>query len=142
MRGRRSSPVFRDDRLPLGRGSVHLRPSLVALDSRGPAPSTVPRDSSSPPCLGMRRQVTWAERGRGRDEASNPSPPPPGQDSSVLILKVLGTISAAQIRGEEGFWNNQSISPSCASVLNPLVSQAARRSREACVCYSNDAGLA
>lgn len=63
--------MFRDNRLPLGRGSVHLRPSLVALDSRGPAPSTVPRDSSSPPCLGMRRQVTWAERGRGGDEASN-----------------------------------------------------------------------
>lgn len=90
----------------------------------------------------MRRQVTWAERGRGRDEASNPSPPPPGQDSSVLILEVLGTISAEQIRGEEGFWNNQSISLSCAPVLNPLVSQAKRRSREACVCYSNDAGLA
>lgn len=93
--------MFRDDRPPLGRGSVHLRPSLVALDSGGPAPSTSPRDSSSPPFLGMRRQVTWTER--ERDEASNPSPPPPGQDSSVLILKVLGTVSAAQIGGEEGF---------------------------------------
>ena len=67
----------------------------MALDSGGPAPSTSPRDSSSPPFLGMRRQVTWTERERERDEASNPSPPPPGQDSSVLILKVLETISAA-----------------------------------------------
>ena len=52
MRERRSFPVFGDDRIPLGRGSVHLRPSLVALDSRGPALSTVPRRLLLPSLLG------------------------------------------------------------------------------------------
>lgn len=44
--------MFGDDRIPLGRGSVHLRPSLVALDSRGPALSTVPRRLLLPSLLG------------------------------------------------------------------------------------------
>lgn len=112
--------VFRNDRPQLGRGSVHLKPSLVALDSpppfppppRGPAPSTLP-----PLSLVMLRR---SPRSPGEVRQATLDPLPPGQDSSILILNVL-EISFAQPGGEVGSWSHQSLGPSSVSGARPRV---------------------
>lgn len=80
-------PLFRNDLLQLGRDSVHLRPTLVALDPEGSALGTVPWRLPLLPFFG------YVEAGYPRSrkgKAGNPAPP--GQDSSILILNVLRLI--------------------------------------------------
>lgn len=70
----RSSPVFRGRWFHLGRSSVHLRPSLVALDSKRSSSQYCPPEdlSSLPAWVGGGRSPGLREGGEG--DKSNPSP--------------------------------------------------------------------
>lgn len=63
------TPLFRNDHLQLGRDSVHLRPTLVALDPEGSALSTVPWRLPLLPFFGY-VEAGYLRSGKGK--AGNP----------------------------------------------------------------------
>lgn len=95
---------------------MHLTPTLVVLDPGDPAPITVPWG------LPLLPRLDYVESGHLRSlrgKAGNPSFPPPGQDSSILILKVLGMISSSQMEMRRGLGAIRASVQAMPLVLNP-----------------------